>query len=74
MRASGILPDNTIIQDRDYYKDIPQVQQAFQKNDGSFDENSFNEFYDSALRSFNTYSNEDFLENMVQQMDRSPYD
>lgn len=73
MQASGILPDNTIIHERDYYKDIPQVQNYFQK-DGKFDEVGFNEFYDSALRSFDDYSNDNFTENLILQMDRSPYD
>jgi hypothetical protein len=74
MRASGILPENTIIQEKDYYKNISQVQDAFRKNDGSFDESAFNDFYDSALRSFDAYSNDDFVENTIKQMDRSPYD
>jgi hypothetical protein len=73
MQASGILPENTIIHEKDYYKDIPQVQNYFQKN-GKFDENSFNDFYDSAVRKFDDYSNESFVENVIAQMDRSPYD
>ena len=73
MQASGILPENTIIHEKDYYKDIPQVQNYFQKN-GKFDENAFNDFYDSAVRKFDDYSNESFVENVITQMDRSPYD
>lgn len=73
MQASGILPDNTIIHERDYYKEIPQVQNYFQK-DGKFDEVGFNEFYDSALREFDNYSSDNFIENLIVQMDRSPYD
>lgn len=74
MYASGITPDNTAINTRDYYKNIPQVQQAFMNDNGSFDEKTYNAYYDSAVRSFNDYADKDFIEKTISNMSRSPYD
>ena len=71
--ANGITPENTEIQSRDYYRNIPQVQEAFNKN-GQLDEVAFNQFYDSALRTYNEFSNEDFIENYIKTAARHKYD
>ena len=71
--ANGITPDNTGLHDRDYYKNIPQVQEAFNKN-GQFDELSYNQFYDSAIRSYNDFSNDKFIEDYVEKAARHKYD
>jgi hypothetical protein len=71
--ANGITPDNTGIRDRDYYKNIPQVQERFTK-DGKFDETAYNQYYDSALRSYNQYSNADFTNNLLDAFGTSKYD
>lgn len=71
--ANGITPENTEIHSRDYYKNIPQVQEAFSKN-GELDEVAFNQFYDSALRTYNEFSNEKFLEDYVKTAARHKYD
>lgn len=74
MYANGVRPDNTGIQDRDYYKNIPQVQEQFTGENGQFDENKYNEFYDSALRMFNAYSDGDFIDKMLNSIERSADD
>jgi hypothetical protein len=44
--ANGIRPENTVIKDAEYYKDIPQVREKFTK-DGKFDEDAFNQAHQS---------------------------
>jgi len=60
MVAHGITPENTDIQNIDYYKnnDAIKENEAFQ-TDGNFDETKFDNFYDSALNMYNQFSEED---------------
>lgn len=74
MFASGITPDNTILRDRDYYKDIKQVKETFTDKSGNFNEDAFNAYYDGLSRSYNTFANEDFVGKMLNTMESSPYD
>lgn len=69
----GITPDNTDLKPRDYYKNIPQVQEAFTV-DGKFDENLFENFYSSSLSVYNTYSNSDFENKTINNFQYDPYD
>jgi len=71
--ANGITPDNTGIKDSDYYRNIPQIQEKFTKN-GKFDESSYQQFYNSALRSYNSYSNKDFVNSLLDYYGTSKYD
>jgi hypothetical protein len=57
--ANGITPENTGIQTKDYYKNIDAVQQTFTKDDGKFDEVAFDNFYNSAVKTYNKFSEED---------------
>jgi len=72
----GITPDNTGIQSEDYYKSIKQVQntKAFQNNDGSFSNEKFHVFYESALRSYNQYQNINYTQTLLDSIETSPYD
>jgi hypothetical protein len=72
--SSGIIPENTGIQEKDYYKDIPQVQDAFRGKDGKIDEVAFNQFYDSALRSYQEFAEIPFVEKALDAMGTTPYD
>ena len=71
--SNGITPDNTGIREKDYYRSVPQVQQAFEKN-GKFDEQAFNNFYESALRTYNEYANSRFVQKILDSFGTSPYD
>lgn len=71
--ANGITPENTGIHDRDYYKNIPQVQEQFSR-DGKFNDSAYNQFYDSALRTYNDFSNDKFLDDYVKNAARHQYD
>lgn len=74
MYANDIKPENTGLQDKSYYKNIPQVVEKFTGEDGKFDEKKFGEFYDSALRMYNTYTDGDFLNKLINNISLSPYD
>lgn len=74
MYANDIKPENTGLQDKDYYKDIPQVREKFTTDNGQFDEQAYGEFYDSALRMYNAYTDGDFLDKMIDSIERSPFD
>lgn len=71
--VSGITAENTELKDMDYYRNIPQVQRVFTKDD-KFDEAGFKGFYESSLRTFESFSDEEFLENYIQSFERSPND
>lgn len=73
--SNGITPDTTGMQDEDYYKNIPQVQERFKnKNTGEFDDNAFKQFYNSALRSYNEFAEIPFVEKMLDEIGTTPYD
>lgn len=71
--ANGITPDNSSIKSADYYKEQPAVQEAFSK-DGKFDEETFNNFYTSALNMYNQFSNEDWTNKIISDMAKDPFD
>jgi hypothetical protein len=72
--SNGITPDNTGIKDRDYYKNIPQIQNKFTGEDGKFNETAFNQFYDSATNAFQEFAEIDYVERMLDEIGVSPYD
>lgn len=71
--VNGITPENTGLQDSDYYKSIPQVIDRFTK-DGEFDEKSYQTFYDSALRLYNEFTETPFIENILDDIGVTSYD
>lgn len=54
----GITPDNSSLQDREYYKNIPEIQEAFKNDRGEFDDQKFNSFYQSSLDLYNKIDQE----------------
>lgn len=72
--VNGITPDNTDLKSEDYYKNIPQVQNKFTKADGTFDEALFNQFYQSAQRSYNEFAEIDFAGKILDLIGTTPYD
>ncbi len=71
--ANGITPDNSSIQSADYYKELEPVKEVFTK-DGKFDDVAFNNFYTSALNMYNTFSNEDWENKLIEEMAKDPLD
>lgn len=50
---------NTSLQDKSVYRNNSKVQQLFKKNDGSFDEKKFDQFYNKALSIYSQMSDKD---------------
>lgn len=74
LQANGITPDNTGLREKDYYKNIPQIQRQFTKSDGTFDNVRFDQKYDSAQRSFTEFAELDFTEKLLNAIGTTPYD
>lgn len=75
LALNGITPDNTGIQDKDYYKNMKSVQEAPQfQTEGKFDETKFNNFYDSVNRVYNTYATEDWQKQLMSNFAKDPLD
>jgi hypothetical protein len=72
--ANGITPNNTAIQSEDYYKNIDQVRAKFTDENGNFDEVKYDNFYRSALSTYNDYANGTFEKEMLQNMAKDPFD
>lgn len=69
--AYGITPDNTDLKSKDYYREIPKVKEMF-SNNGEFDEDAFSQFYDSAQRAYNEWSQVDFASKLLENYARAP--
>lgn len=50
--VEGINPTNASLQVADFYKNKPKVQEAFKKEDGSFDNDLFNKFYEQVSKEY----------------------
>ena len=71
--AHGITPDNVNIQSEDFYKKNEEVQKAFTK-DGKFDEATFDNFYTSAVSTYNDFANEDWEKKLIDNLAKDPFD
>lgn len=49
----GITPDNSSVKDREYYKGIPEIQEAFKNDRGEFDNQKFDTYYKDVLDLYN---------------------
>lgn len=70
----GITVNNSSLQDRDYYKNMPQIQEAFRTDSGTFDDATFNKYYQEVQ---NLYSNEELknvIGNITNTYTYDPYD
>lgn len=70
-KDAGITADNTSFLSKDSYKNVPEIQQAFAKEDGSFDEEKFNNFYDSAKQVYNVMDQEFTEEAILKSFEQS---
>ena len=52
----GITTDNSGLKNKDEYRNIDAVKQAFSEPDGKFNEKKFNDFYNGALELYNQYA------------------
>ena len=70
----GITPDNSELKSRDYYKKLPEIQEAFKDDKGKLDEVKFNGFYNSVESVYNTASDINLAGNIVNQYSYDPRD
>lgn len=70
----GITTNNSELKDIEYYKNIPQIQEAFKKNDGNFDDSKFTKYYQEALRLYNEADDEQFTQDVSEYYTYDPED
>lgn len=66
---NGISPKDVILQDKDSYKKNDKIVQAFTDNEGKFNNEAFDNFYNQALSSFNTFSQGDFKDTKLPEIE-----
>lgn len=57
---NGIKTNEVELKDKDFYKKNDKIIRAFSDESGKFNEAAFDRFYDNALYSFNKFSNREF--------------
>ena len=70
----GITTDNSSLQNRDYYKNIPAIQEAFTDDRGNFDNAKYNKFYDDALYLYNEAETNNIIGNIMNTYEYAPGD
>lgn len=70
----GITTDNSSLQNRDYYKSIPAIQEAFIDNHGNFDNAKYNKFYDDVLYLYNEAEKNNIIGNIINTYEYAPGD
>ena len=68
---SGVTPENTDIKSKDYYKGLPDVVNAFTEN-GTFNEQKFESFYNNALLTYNQYSTDEYGKLVLSEYEYDP--
>ena len=76
MVMHGVTAGNTGLKDRDYYKGIEDVKNndLFKDENGKFSDVKFNNFYDSVLKTYNAFSNEDYEKKVLENLAKDPLD
>lgn len=62
---NGITSNDVQLRDKEFYKTNDRIVQAFTDETGKFNEQLFDNFYTSALLSFNNFSTGDFIDNEI---------
>lgn len=70
----GITTDNSSLQDKDYYKNIPQIQEAFKNESGNFDNIKFDKYYQGVLQLYNDTDNAKLGSTATDFYSYDPYD
>lgn len=73
-KAAGLDASNTTLGSRDSYLDIPAIQETFKDSEGNFDKKAFDQFYDSANRTYNTFVQDDLEDKFLHKLVTSPLD
>ena len=70
----GITANNTVLENRDYYKKLPEIQKAFTNNNNDFDDKKFDAYYTSLNALYNQFSVESHEKNLFENFDYDPFD
>ena len=74
LKQMAIQPENTQLQAKSFYEELPAVQNMFQTNKGTFDEKAFDNYYKSLVNSFNQFSTAQYdLKNFTDNLLYSEY-
>lgn len=75
LRAYNITPSNTELKEKEYYKNIPQVQAAFKdEKTGQFNDSAFDDYYNSVKRSYTDFAEDDYVTNLINSIPSSRND
>lgn len=70
----GITTDNSSLLDKEYYKKVPQIQEAFKDKSGNFDDNKFDQYYQTALKLYNDADNSKLVQDLQDFYEYDPND
>ena len=73
-KQAGLDGNNTGLQDRGFYRNTNKVQDTFKDDKGNFNEVAFNQFYDSAQRTYNKFVQNDLETNFLKDYKASSMD
>lgn len=74
LEANNITTENTVLKDRDFYKSSPKVQAMFvDTKNGKFNEDSFNQYYDGLVVSYNDFATGAFVKNAEKNFEYLPW-
>ena len=66
---NGIVPSDVVLNDKDTYKKNDKIIQAFTDNEGKFNEGAFDNFYNQALSSYNTFAQGNFKDTKLPELE-----
>ena len=66
-KSVGLTAENTSLQSEETYKSSKQIQDLFQREDGTFDNEGFHKFYENAQLTYNMLANDTFMDDMYKQ-------
>lgn len=64
----GLNANNTSLQDKSFYKDNPIIQKSCVDKEGNFDENLFDQYYNSAMQSYNIMASDQYAKEIDKQI------
>lgn len=70
----GITPENTGFKTRDDYRNMASVRDQFRTEDGGFDEDAFNDAYNSSREMYNLYTNREYSKKLLEEFAYDPYE
>lgn len=70
----GITPENTGFKTRDDYRNMASVRDQFRTEDGGFDEDAFNDAYNSSREMYNLYTNREYNKKLLEEFAYDPYE